>query len=60
MPATANGLEGILIEGETQMNYGFKISTSLHLRKHDMLPIIHKVVDNTTATLVAEIGRAHV
>ena len=28
LSATANGLEGILIEGETQMNYGFKISTS--------------------------------
>lgn len=28
LSATANGLDGILIEGETQMNYGFKISTS--------------------------------
>lgn len=26
--ATANGLTGILVEGETTMNYGFKISTS--------------------------------
>ena len=26
--ATANGLNGILVEGETTMNYGFKISTS--------------------------------
>ena len=30
------------------------IGVILHLRKHDMLPIIHKVVDNTTATLVAD------
>ena len=30
------------------------IGVTLHLRKHDMLPIIHKVVDNTTATLVAD------
>ena len=30
------------------------VGVTLHLRKHDMLPIIHKVVDNTTATLVAD------
>lgn len=30
------------------------IGVTLHLRKHDMLPIIHKVVDSTTATLVAD------
>ena len=28
LSATANGLDGIRIEGETQRNYGFKISTS--------------------------------
>ena len=28
LAATVNGLEGILVEGETTMHYGFKISTS--------------------------------